>query len=555
MGLEDNTKVTKDSDHPAGTLETEKTGLFAEENQFDRRTMWRIGTWGMAAVAAVVVAVMANQASLGLRRDQLAAADLSRQAQQLQSAARDSQNEARRLAAAIDTLNNDRDRLFSRVTVVEQGLDSVTGAIGRQNSAGAPAASPGSAPATPKSSAMGPTPVTVPSDLPEFQPAPAAQATLPAIGPVATAATVPTTPGAAPVAAEKPRLDSAKSEVKTEAKTDVKSEVKSDIKVVRPESKPDLKPEAKSEAKPEVRSEAKSSEVKSSEIRSPEAKLSEAKPSEGKSSEAKPSDPKSAVKPDSKSEAKAEPKPDTKPTSRPDQVSHAPSSAVHMAANTASPAAATPASTTMTTASISMMGPPDPAAPKLEPVKSANAGPPLPPMANAMASVTAKDSDSPDAASDKRAVLRTEFAVDLGTANSVNGLRALWRSLRSNASLADLHPIIVIKEGNTGLGMQLRLAAGPLRDAAAAARICAVLVEGERTCETTVYDGQRLAMSSDEAQPPGVKPLPGANKSYQYRRYPPRHTAPASAAKKEEPPPPPQPPKPEPSSISSLFKR
>jgi len=84
MGLEDNTKVTKDSDRSAGTLETEKTGFFAEENQFDRRTLWRVGAWGATAVGAVVVAVMANQTSLGWRRNQLAAADLSRQAQQLQ---------------------------------------------------------------------------------------------------------------------------------------------------------------------------------------------------------------------------------------------------------------------------------------------------------------------------------------------------------------------------------------------------------------------------------------------------------------------------------------
>ena len=51
---------------------------------------------------------------------------------------RETQNEARRLAAAIDTLNSDRDRLYPRVTGLEQGLDSVTGAIARQGSASAP---------------------------------------------------------------------------------------------------------------------------------------------------------------------------------------------------------------------------------------------------------------------------------------------------------------------------------------------------------------------------------------------------------------------------------
>src|SRR5205085_2065980 len=78
---------------------------------------------------------------------------------------------------------------------------------------------------------------------------------------------------------------------------------------------------------------------------------------------------------------------------------------------------------------------------------------------------------------DEIAVQRTEFGVDLGGASSVEGLRALWRgALKSNvAALSGLRPIIVVREQNNGPGMQLRLVAGPLSDAAAAARICAAL--------------------------------------------------------------------------------
>ena len=97
-------------------------------------------------------------------------------------------------------------------------------------------------------------------------------------------------------------------------------------------------------------------------------------------------------------------------------------------------------------------------------------------------------------------VKRTEFGIDVGGANSVAGLRALWRGLlkyRSNTALATLQPIIVVKEANNGLGMQLRLVAGPLSDAATAARICATIGSRERSCETTVYDGQRLAIKDD----------------------------------------------------------
>ena len=111
----------------------------------------------------------------------------------------------------------------------------------------------------------------------------------------------------------------------------------------------------------------------------------------------------------------------------------------------------------------------------------------------------------------KSSLQRTEFGVDLGTANSVNGLRALWRGLlksRSNAPLAALRPIIVIKEGTNGLGMQLRLVAGPLNDAGAAARICAVLTENKRPCETAIFDGQRLSLKPDDPPPAAAKPAP-----------------------------------------------
>src|SRR3954452_15257614 len=107
--------------------------LLAEEETLDRRSLRRLGWWGVGSVAAVIIAVMASQSSLGWRRDQVAAVDLARQSQQLASVAKESQNEARRLASAIDTLNSDRDRLYSRVTVLEQGLDSITGSIARQS--------------------------------------------------------------------------------------------------------------------------------------------------------------------------------------------------------------------------------------------------------------------------------------------------------------------------------------------------------------------------------------------------------------------------------------
>jgi hypothetical protein len=398
--------MARNPNHLAGSFETENTGglltgFLAEEDEFDRSALWRLGSWGAASVGAVIV-TLANQSSIGLRRDQFAAADLVRQSQQIQSIARESQNETRRLASAIDTLNSDRDRLYSRVTVLEQGLDSVTGAIARQNPAAA------SAQAAPTSSATA-----------EPQPAPQSPAAAPA------ASLVETTVAAT---AEKPRA---------------------------------------------------------------EASIPQQAPA-----------------------------------------------TVPPAGQGASNAPATPPSAPLM-ASKSMMAPPDSAAGKLiepEPVAT-------PPKPEVVASAPTGDNAEADAsqAAPKLAVQRTEFGVDVGGANSLNGLRALWRGLlksKSNAALTTLRPIIVVKESNTGLGMQLRLVAGPLNDAAAAAKICAALIESQRTCETAVFDGQRLAMKADE---PAASPKPAAAKPVARRR---RVTTNDDASKG-----------PEPSLLSSVFGR
>src|SRR6185436_15905786 len=130
----------------------------------------------------------------------------------------------------------------------------------------------------------------------------------------------------------------------------------------------------------------------------------------------------------------------------------------------------------------------------------------------------------------KIALQRTEFGVDLGSANSVNGLRALWLGLlksRSNAPLAALRPIIVVKEGANGLGMQLRLVAGPLNDAGTAAKICAVLTENKRPCETAIFDGQRLSLGPEDQPPAAAKQPP-------HRRGPAKRAA-AAVVVVEEP--------------------
>lgn len=313
--------------------------FLAEEDELDRRAIWRLASWGAGSVAALIVAILATRSPAAINRDQLASAELARQSQQVQWIAKESQNKARELAAAVETLNGDRDRLYTRVTLLEQGLDSVTGALSRQPAPITPAATQAAAP-----SAAAPA-----------SPTPSANAD--PIGPFKPAETRP-----------------------TEAKTET------------PAALPKIAPVATV----------------------------------------------APTTPPAPAEQKAEQKAET------------------------------------------------PAADQ----------PPVPTVTAAIPTADPAPSEMPSAS----IVRRTEFGVDLGGAKSIEGLRAMWRgAIKSNAQhLASLQPIIVVKERNDGLGMQLRLVAGPLTDAAEAAKVCAgLLTESNRPCETSVYEGQRLSLTSE----------------------------------------------------------
>ena len=425
--------MAKNSDQRAGGFEDENTGgvlsgLLAEEEHLDRRAMFRLAAWGVASVGAVVVAMLANQSGMKLRHDETAALDLTRQSQQIQSVAKESQNETRRLASAIDTLSSDRDRLYLRLTSLEQGLESVTGAIAKQNAA--PPTVAASPAATPTATAPA---VTAPAAAAASQPVAQNSAPEPApvIAPVMTVA--------AAVATEK-----SASERRGENKRSTQAPP---APVAAATPAPSNPPPATSAAA----------------LMASKSMIGPPDPAAGKLIE-----PETPARP----VAAATPAP---------------------AAGAATPATATPAPATSAAAT------PPATTPEPAPQVAMAAPAADKPVTDKAA---ADKKDAPDAAAAPQlAVKRTEFGVDVGGANSVGGLRALWRGLlkwRSNAALAGLQPIIVVKEGNNGLGMQLRLVAGPLTDAAAAARICAAMTINDRRCETTVYDGQRLALTAED---------------------------------------------------------
>jgi hypothetical protein len=159
-------------------------------------------------------------------------------------------------------------------------------------------------------------------------------------------------------------------------------------------------------------------------------------------------------------------------------------------------------------------------------VSTAPAGPDSPPPAEASTPasspppvIQAMPIPEPQAAPEDGAktaeetpVAVAEFGIDLGSANSLNGLRALWSGLIKShkAQLDGLRPLIAVQERRNGLGLQLRLVAGPIKDAAAVARICVVLDNANRDCKMTNFDGQRLSVASEpeERTAPARPPKP-----------------------------------------------
>jgi hypothetical protein len=89
---------------------------------------------------------------------------------------------------------------------------------------------------------------------------------------------------------------------------------------------------------------------------------------------------------------------------------------------------------------------------------------------------------------------RSQFGVDLGSATTVEGLRVLWTNAKTKYGglLEGLRPVMTVRDHARPGGVELRLIAGPVTNAAAAARLCGAMVGA--VCQPAVYEGQRLAL-------------------------------------------------------------
>jgi hypothetical protein len=135
----------------------------------------------------------------------------------------------------------------------------------------------------------------------------------------------------------------------------------------------------------------------------------------------------------------------------------------------------------------------------------------IPPTPSAPAATPPASTPAPDWAATKRnaeslsagdpsavgsVATTTEFGVDIGGGQSVEVLRALWGSLRDrfSAQLTGLRPVVAVRETGKPGGLELRLVAGPVSNAVAAARLCGTLTAAGLRCQPAVFDGQRLAV-------------------------------------------------------------
>jgi hypothetical protein len=183
------------------------------------RGLLRLATWGCAAAAALMLAVMtATMGSKGVTVASPTPGDLLRPLPQVPTAtvqlaprATEAESATRQLSEAISGLVADRDRLVTRIAKIERNLEEVTGSIKQQQQAAASPSAPAANPVAPP--AVTPAPVASPpaaKSQPEVAPAPAATA-----APAGAIAPAPSAPSFARVASvpEAPEVEPAKSRI------------------------------------------------------------------------------------------------------------------------------------------------------------------------------------------------------------------------------------------------------------------------------------------------------------------------------------------------------
>jgi hypothetical protein len=103
-----------------------------------------------------------------------------------------------------------------------------------------------------------------------------------------------------------------------------------------------------------------------------------------------------------------------------------------------------------------------------------------------------------------RAIIRGEYArraaaaygADLGSAVSVQALRARWAGIRTAHPelFAGMQAVVMLNETARPKHAERRLVVGPLQSPGAAVELCATLATFRLSCQPTSFAGQHLAL-------------------------------------------------------------
>jgi hypothetical protein len=103
---------------------------------------------------------------------------------------------------------------------------------------------------------------------------------------------------------------------------------------------------------------------------------------------------------------------------------------------------------------------------------------------------------TPAAIAPPLAIMPMGYGVDIGSALSIQALRARWAGVRSaHPELFNgLVPTVTLRDTPRSNRPELRLVVGPLASADAATQLCGVLASYHLFCQPTIFAGQHLAL-------------------------------------------------------------
>jgi hypothetical protein len=118
----------------------------------------------------------------------------------------------------------------------------------------------------------------------------------------------------------------------------------------------------------------------------------------------------------------------------------------------------------------------------------------VPPSLTGLPAVEPGASPAPAGGPSEPPPVHTDYAVDIGSGNSIESLRLRWNSIKFIRAFEGLQPLVTFSDNQKSNKVELHLVVGPLPSEAAAVQLCSALAPSRILCRPTVYDGHRMAL-------------------------------------------------------------